>query len=336
MKKILSIGVIVLFLGLACAPSINADVSRDNELVEVITEICGLGGGKHTVQLTQEEAEEVDRLFESIRERLNATKSREEAVEIFNDAIVELDKYGLIGGLSVEQAQRLVTKHYKNIKSINPSEQSKYVNNASNYILSNFFCLLTGRVNYGINFEGPFSRLCHYIYYFTKNSIILNLYSNFIEPFLDIIMKYIDEYPNILGPISFVLLLPFLPAFFSVFYMIFNPIIVSFSPVHLGSIIGIGGKLFFHSSNSTYSCRGRLNTFGLLGAKNCSGNFYGHIIVDPVQLFFILWSEASYPGVLGFTGFRIEFENDEYPLFLLGSALFVKVGSDVPNNPWVP
>jgi len=48
MKKLLSVGVIVLFLGLAIAPSINADVSKasiDSELVEITTEICGSDDG---------------------------------------------------------------------------------------------------------------------------------------------------------------------------------------------------------------------------------------------------------------------------------------------------
>ncbi len=53
MKKEVAVGVIVLFLGLACAPSINANVSKESELVEITTEIYGLDGGKHTIQLTK-------------------------------------------------------------------------------------------------------------------------------------------------------------------------------------------------------------------------------------------------------------------------------------------
>jgi hypothetical protein len=67
MKKLLVVGVISLFLGLASAPSINANVSRDNEPVEITTEICRLSGGKHTVHLTQEEAVEVELLFDEIK-----------------------------------------------------------------------------------------------------------------------------------------------------------------------------------------------------------------------------------------------------------------------------
>jgi len=51
-----------LFIGIAFAPSINANISKaslDSELVEITTEVWGFNDGKHTVQLTKEEAEEV-------------------------------------------------------------------------------------------------------------------------------------------------------------------------------------------------------------------------------------------------------------------------------------
>ncbi|UCD14586.1 MAG: hypothetical protein JSW60_03985, partial [Thermoplasmatales archaeon] len=112
MKKYLSVAVILLFIGVAFAPSINANISK--EMIEFTTEVCGLNGGKQTVKLTQEEADEVGSLFDSIRERLNETETREETEEVFKEAVVELDKYGLLGGLSVKHAQRLVTGGYKN------------------------------------------------------------------------------------------------------------------------------------------------------------------------------------------------------------------------------
>ncbi len=122
MKKLLVVGVIVLFLGLAIAPSINANVSKasvDSDLVEITTEVCGINGvTPNTVLLSKGDAEEVDRLFDSIRERLNATGTREETEKIFNEAVVELDKYGLLGGLSVEQAQKLVTGEYQRSKVV--------------------------------------------------------------------------------------------------------------------------------------------------------------------------------------------------------------------------
>ncbi len=147
MKKLLVVGVIVLFLGLAVAPSINANVSKESELVEITTEICGLGGGKHTVQLTQEEAEEVEQLFENIRLQLNESTSREEAKEIFNKAIVELDKYGLLGGLSVKQAQRLITGMFQTQRFFNRMFPRTLDEN------ENKFCLIAGMTS-DTHFEG--------------------------------------------------------------------------------------------------------------------------------------------------------------------------------------
>jgi len=54
-NKNLAFAIILLFIGVAFAPSINASVVKD-DLVEFDVEFCGLGK-KHTVQLTQKEAE---------------------------------------------------------------------------------------------------------------------------------------------------------------------------------------------------------------------------------------------------------------------------------------
>ena len=146
-KKGVAVAVILLFIGLAFAPSINANISKDSEMVEFTTEICGLNGGKNTVQLTKAEEKEVDILFNSIRERLNSTESREEAEEIFNEAIVELDKYGLLGGLSVKQAQRLVTGTFQNQRFFNHMYPRTLDEN------ENKFCLIAGMTS-NTYFEG--------------------------------------------------------------------------------------------------------------------------------------------------------------------------------------
>ena len=136
MNKLLVVGVIGLFLGLACAPSITANVSKEQEFVEYTTEIYGLNGGKQAVKLTQQQAIEVEELFVSMREQLNATNSREEAVEIYNRAVVELDKYGLLGGLNVEQVQNLVIgNNRQRILPIGPN------------ISQNMFCIFSGTAN---------------------------------------------------------------------------------------------------------------------------------------------------------------------------------------------
>jgi len=71
MKKILAVGVILLFIGVAVAPSINFTVvkaSNDNDLVEVTTQACGIKGyGNNTVKLTREQYEDLEHYLVEFR-----------------------------------------------------------------------------------------------------------------------------------------------------------------------------------------------------------------------------------------------------------------------------
>ena len=154
MKKLLAVGVIVLFLGLVCAPSINANISKENELVEITTEICGMGGGKQTVHLTKKEAKEVEQLLEDIEQRLDNVETREETIEIFNKAIEELDKYRLLGRLNIKKVQKLITGQFHNMWIGEFLEKV----NIDSPIKGNFFCLLAGNTDFTI-FNGIFSTL---------------------------------------------------------------------------------------------------------------------------------------------------------------------------------
>jgi len=146
LKKEMVVAVILLFIGLAFAPSINANVSKaslDSELVEFTTEVCGLNSGKHTVQLTKEEADKLEQLFDVIKKKLDVVKTREQSVEILNDAIVILDKYNLLGGLSIEQARRLILgEFYSSFSSIYNYESNE---NTMNNNGENFNCLIAGK-----------------------------------------------------------------------------------------------------------------------------------------------------------------------------------------------
>jgi len=135
----IAVVVIALLVALAFAPSINANVSKEDELVEVTTEFCGLPGQKpQTVQLTPKQTEEVDRLFEDIKTQLDNAETREETIRIFHKAVVELDKYELLGGLSVKQAQRLVTGWYQKDR-LNSLPLDEYENR---------LCLISGRTSW--------------------------------------------------------------------------------------------------------------------------------------------------------------------------------------------
>ncbi len=144
MKNFLAVAVIFLLIGLSVAPSINANISKE-ALVEFTTEVCGLNGGKQTVKLSHKEAEEVEALFDSIRIRLNETDSREEAEEIFKEAVVELDKYGLLGGLSVNQAQRLLSNNFRYLRLLKHIRNDLGNPQKNNSEINNMFCLVAGK-----------------------------------------------------------------------------------------------------------------------------------------------------------------------------------------------
>jgi len=149
MKKLLSVGVIVLFLGLAFAPSINANISKssiDSELVEITTEVCGWDGEKHTVSLSKEDALEVEQLIDDIERRLDEVETLEETVEIFNEAVVELDKYGLLGGLSVKQAQRFVSGFNSNSRLVKFLDRLFKREVGEQNDVDNYLCLVSTRV----------------------------------------------------------------------------------------------------------------------------------------------------------------------------------------------
>lgn len=152
MKKRIFIGSIIAIaiIVLSSFSSVVGKVSSDNELVEFDVEFCGLGK-KHTVQLTQQEADKVEQLFDDIEQELSEVETREEAEVIFKDAVVELGNYGLLGGLSVRQAQRLVTGSNDNNKFSRVSklfDKSNSMNSNSN---NNFLCLLLAKTKLSID-----------------------------------------------------------------------------------------------------------------------------------------------------------------------------------------
>ena len=112
-RKGLAVGIILLFVGVTIAPSINFYVvkaSNDNDFVEVTTQACGIKGyGDTTVKLTRQQHQNLEEYLVEFRERLNQTTTREEAVPLFKEAVVELNKYRLLPkGMNVAQTQRLV------------------------------------------------------------------------------------------------------------------------------------------------------------------------------------------------------------------------------------
>jgi len=300
-KKCLAVGVIILFIGVAFGPSINANIGK--EMIEITTEISGLNGGKQTVKLTREEAEEVEALFDSIRERLNAAETREEAEGIFKEAVIELDNYGLLGGLSVEQAQWLVTGGYQNprmIKSIeNIFSRSQEDNN------SNFCCLVTGRTDKTL-FVNPRMRFIYpIVHYWTFEGSY---------PLMELILEFANDQVKFMALLIFTTLRAM-----QVLWVDYVLILYQENPLPRRCMIYLG------KDSSGGPASGWINTYGINGKVGWEGDFYGNL---PWGCFLTYkWC----PAVDGFRGFQFYIDKFQEEHFYLGFARWVKIGSDPPD-----
>ena len=183
-RKCLAIGIILLFVGVTIAPTINFQVvkaSTDDDLVEVTTQACGIKGyGNTTVKLTREQYQNLEEYLVEFRARLNQTTTREEAVPIFKEAVVELNKYGLLPkGMRVEQTQKLFENLFKrHFKTVGDNE--------------NLLCLIAGKTNQ-THFVGMLPKVLWYVswwiphpfdeifaYVIITPLVILNAYQPFI------------------------------------------------------------------------------------------------------------------------------------------------------------
>jgi len=238
MKKLISVAVVLLFIGLAFAPTINANIGKE-ELVEFTTEVCGMNVRKQTVKLTQQQADKVDALFNSIREKLNTTESREEAEKIFKEAIVELDKFGLLGGLSIKQAQRLVTGGYQNRK-YNNVYLGSHVNCSRNDTYYNSNCNVFAKHDQETYLFSPLRR-------FTEKLIEIFLY---VKMWISgIVLSYLW------------------------FFLFFRD---ALGLLVINSHIGFGSEFQYPKEDPLYRpADGEITTIGDMGEKNWSGTWYG-------------------------------------------------------------
>ena len=145
--KMVVCAVIFILVSVSVAPSIYADTTPEEEYVEFTTEVCGLSGFKpKTIQLTQSQADEVDRIFENLRVQLNSSVSLEETVDIYTDAVDELARIGLLGDISVHVMKRLIQRQY----ILNKLLQDKLIFNGESLeeeMKENSFCLVSGGVS---------------------------------------------------------------------------------------------------------------------------------------------------------------------------------------------
>jgi len=145
LSKTLVIGIILLFIGVAIQPSIATvePKSIDVEYFDVTTEFIGLEK-EYTTKLTKEEIQELDTLYDSISDRLNKSLSIEVTIGIFKDAILELDRFGLLGDVGIKETEKLVLDCYQRTILMKVFERAYNREKTSVFLNENIFCLIFG------------------------------------------------------------------------------------------------------------------------------------------------------------------------------------------------
>lgn len=236
LKKGLTAGIIILFLGLAIAPSTNANViscSAESDLIEITTEICGLDSIKpYTIKITKEKAEQLEALFDTIRKQLSTVGTREETIELFTEAVEELDKLGLLPeSLSNEDAQRLVCDLPIKVRNV----RHQYIKGLSD-VDGNLLCHIAGNATYA------------YFGNVLDAFLNSNLLGNFIEIFA----------------ILFSLTITFIRKVILTILQLEKPMMISFGTIKK---CGYGYVLV--------PSEGWIWTNGVFGVKNWTGKFTG-------------------------------------------------------------
>jgi len=163
-KIIISIGVTAILLCVVISPVIyaeNLQISSKEEIVDLTVEIYGFDEvNNFTVSLTHKQAREVEKLFDIIRIKLNESNSDEDTSSIFQDAIVELDKYGLLGKYKVEEIQKLITEKHKESKYSTIFDRLLKRYSKGTFDLENYDCQIAGNTtNTRIHGTRPLIRL---------------------------------------------------------------------------------------------------------------------------------------------------------------------------------
>jgi hypothetical protein len=241
---------------------------------------------------------EVSKLFNDLKLKLDKVTTKKEALAIFKEAVVELNKYGLLPkGMSVKQGQRLVTGGFLKSELLKPFQR----NNENN--TGNTNCLVIGIANgtyfrpYPTIFDIPI------INYLVWDSIL----SDVLNP-LDFFYVFRTLQPFKFGPYAYV----------GARYKHTEHANVTFDDI--------------------YSASGWVWTIGSNGFKKWNGTFYGglyckKIVKNDSDSVFEIWDPVGITGFIGinFFNFLSFCSSNELPSFYIGFARQVNF---TYNYPW--
>jgi hypothetical protein len=313
-QKMLILFFIFLMVNTANITSITAvkiSTSDENEFVEYSVTGYDLSDvNPRIVTLPQKDAEMIERLFDEIKKNIDAAKTQEEINEIFTDAVLQFDNYGLLGDIPLDDAQQLILGSYKNtIKNTffikptlgglddNENIDCFIVGKTSNtYFLSRVVQLID---RIGTRYQNFTEKIYKFVDYCSSKNIIMRIIGAIIYQMVNI-MNFL-----VTTPLVFIFVLSFLYSNFLQVNHIKN--IICF-----GDVRSDGG---YHAW-SDYPAEGWVTTHGVNGVKKWEGDtIWGDL---PLKPFSFSLADYTYPGVYGFTGIRIG-------NFFMGHADWVKI-----------
>jgi len=247
--------------------------------------------------------DETEKIFNDLKVKFDKATTKQEALILVNEAIVELHEHGLLPkGMTIKRAQRLVTGCFSK-SELAPPFQSNYENNSGN---TN--CLVIGIANQ--TYFRPYPTLIFDIpilNYLIFNSSLLNM--RLLTYFLQLPAVFRIIQPFKFGPYAYV--------------------------GDRGKIVENGNVTY----DITHASSGWVWTLGLNGVKKWNGTFYGGLytkykkFVNNNYSFFETWDSVGIRGFVGINFFNfISFcGSNELPSIYIGFAREVNF---TYSSPW--
>lgn len=147
-KNGLVVVIVLLFVGLAFSPSIFATNLRESDSVEITSQMYGtMDLREDLIKVSKQQFFELENLFDNINRKLDTITTRTQAIKIMHEAIVELNRLGLLPkGISIKQVQRLITRAVLN--SLITKFSDRFRMNQESNESENVNCLIIGRTNW--------------------------------------------------------------------------------------------------------------------------------------------------------------------------------------------
>ncbi len=305
MKRILTIGVILLFIGVAIAPSITQsivkastddDLVQNKEYIKTTVELCGLNT-KTTVYLTQDEVQEIKNLFLIYKNKFDETTTRKQAAQILIELLDVLHTYHLFENQSLPKIRRLIQSSVaRNLTTNHP----EWINQQET-IKQNLGCFVLGQTTDTV---------------YCSTMVLRLLYGSAFG-----FLLFALFFPKIAILLYFMAMVPI--AFLLASYMYYIVLANTHKPSILNTM-----TLGYEQDHEIIPSKGWISSIGLLGKTNQSGALMGALYILPIPFIAALY----YPALVGFTGVKVIINDYATNVYYFGYCLGLKISSTPINQ----